>query len=806
MSDATRETVGDERDFKSYSKVCATYGAKAAGLLLIPQKWSLPYLSVAGSLHASWRIDGTTLETEYKHQVENFLAEHRNRAEFGFIVRSSGVNELFQDRGRFKSIRIGKLATYNDFSLAAAKIFEHAEQRAPGHTIALILQVYLAPSAAGHLSNEVRLSPTRNQWQYEVSLPVWAAPKGLNSKFAPSPNTQSPMLVRGHVPHAALRSIGKWATDNFSPRVHIEWIVANRQLWIVQLDLEWPELDGGVDPQNTNQFGKTGIPDPTAARIFSRYSLGTETKWKKLRNLSEFDFSEINQPVLYVATGDRIAEALKRSRSELIDEINSLTNARAVVRMDVNSDNVPSFNLPRTDTVSGIEAANWISDKLTEFTPRVNALADMAFIMHAFLPANAGVWAYADPGEPIAYVDALWGLPDGLQVLPHDAYQVDVHKRILLASKIRHKPRFLQETEEGAWKYVDVLRSKSRTSTLSTKDAVEIGVRTAAIAEKLGQRAQIMWFSNIPPEYAVGRNLPWFRARETVDPSPRQQASKDRPFNVRSYDDLKRIPTNRVTLLLEPEAELIRDDHFLDEVIRFASQSGFPVEIHGSTLSHTYYRLFNAGIAVNPPKFGEYSRSRGRQTFGKLVRDKIPSKIKRGGERVSEGLLSARDMPMALLAKLFEEAFEFREARSKEELTEELSDILEIVRSLSNLSEIPWSDVENARTSKEEARGSFLQRRVLLETSYAQPNRREAETSEIALRDLEKPTSETPNSVTFPIAAVISKHADFLVEVNGRRLNITARWDKNGLTVTIDEKPRAGVTELQLELFQPTAR
>ena len=47
------------------------------------------------------------------------------------------------------------------------------------------------------------------------------------------------------------------------------------------------------------------------------------------------------------------------------------------------------------------------------------------FLFHAFLPAKSAAWAYAKPNNPVEIVDSLWRLPDGLQVLPVDTYEVN---------------------------------------------------------------------------------------------------------------------------------------------------------------------------------------------------------------------------------------------------------------------------------------------------------------------------------------------------------------------------------------------
>jgi predicted house-cleaning noncanonical NTP pyrophosphatase (MazG superfamily) len=597
-----------------------------------------------------------------------------------------------------------------------------------------------------------------------------------------------------------MRSVGLWINETVGPRAHIEWFVSRKNFWVAQIDLEWPELDEGINPLDSSESSTEHRPTPAAARVFSAHQIGVSTPWKKLKNLEEFDFAENNSPRLYLATAREVQNSVGVGDTALADEINLLTAGRAVIRMEVHSSRVKPFNLPRTDTVDGYAAVKWLKERIEEYRPLVDNDEEIAFILHAFLPAKAGVWAYADPGQPIAFVDALWGLPDGLQVLPHDAYQVDVRQKKVSAQKIRFKPRFLTETSDGTWKYVNVLRAKSRSSTLSDKDAIEIGVRTAAIAEKLQQRAQIMWFSGVEPQYSVGRNLPWFRARETVDPAPRQSA-KFPSFRISRHRDLDSVPLTPVALLLDPEAELIRDDTFLDAVIAKALERRLPVEIQGSTLSHTYYRLFSAGVAVNPPKFGDYSRSRKRRVFVKLVRDKIPEQIKKGGEIVVEARLPKSDISFALLGKLIEEIREFQIAKNSPEAIEEMADIVEVLRAISTEFEIGWDDIEASRIRKRKMRGGFDERRVLLETSLSKPDLQEEQLREISLQDFEQPHTIGERGLLFPYSALFSKVAQGRLDLNEDTLEVSVRLAPQGIVVNVEQRRRSLSRETQLELF-----
>jgi len=789
-------------DFDLFSEQCRTYGAKSAGLSILPKDWTPPYFSISVDLYRWWK-DKTTghfYVEQLEQQINNWIDGHRDLIADDIIVRSSGVTESMADRGQLLSLTAGRDATYQDVRDAAFKIFKHAQDRGLRQEIAIVAQFFLKPDGAGHLSNEVRLSPTRNQWVYEVAMPTWIAPRGLNSKFAPRPDSSTPLRVQGTLPHATMRSVGHWINETVLPRAHIEWFVSRGIFWIAQLDLEWRELDEGLDPRQPTVFRPQFSPDPKAATVFNLYKLGDKTRWKKLKNLRDFDFTAENCPRLFWATGEDIDAAIRGGAAKLSEEIDRITAGRAVIRMEVISETVKSFNMPRTDTVDGQSAIKFLSDNLLHYGPLVDRLDDIAFFIHAFIPASAGAWAYAVPGQPIAYVDALWGLPDGLQVLPHDTYQIDVRHEIVSAKKIRFKPRFLTETDKGTWQYANVMCSKSRTSTLTDKDAIAIGVRTASIANRIQKPAQIMWFSGVPADYSIDANLPWFRAREVVDPAPRH-STKFPPFKITNAADLLKVPLRPVTLLLDPEAELIRNDAFLSAVIAKATADRLPVEIQGSALSHVYYRLFSADVAVNPPKFGEYSRVRGRRTFLKIVRDKIPEQIASGGEIVVEARLPKADAPVALLGKLLEEIREYHIASSNLEATEELADVLEVIMAVAKNGDIQWSAVEESRIAKLERRGGFEERRVLLETSFSGPDPKEEQLREVSLQEFEEPQPVGDKGLIFPYSALFSHASTGQLKIGSGTLHLLLRMEAQGILVRFRHVPYSNTDETQLELF-----
>lgn len=90
-------------------------------------------------------------------------------------------------------------------------------------------------------------------------------------------------------------------------------------------------------------------------------------------------------------------------------------------------------------------------------------------------------------------------------------------------------------------------------------------------------------------------------------------------------------------------------------------------------------------------------------SFNKLVRDKIIDIIKSKGENPKYHILGEDEYIAELHRKLFEEAGEFAE----EDSPEELADLLEVVYTIAKVKNIDLEEVEKIRLTKREKRGGF---------------------------------------------------------------------------------------------------
>lgn len=114
------------------------------------------------------------------------------------------------------------------------------------------------------------------------------------------------------------------------------------------------------------------------------------------------------------------------------------------------------------------------------------------------------------------------------------------------------------------------------------------------------------------------------------------------------------------------------------------------------------------------------------KVFNKLVRDKVPEIIEEEGNYTLIRKLSDEEFENALNNKLLEEASEVISATKKEDIKEELSDLLEVMLAKAKLYDISMSEIEECRINKKEIKGTFEDRIFLIKKvnkKYVDENR-----------------------------------------------------------------------------------
>ena len=96
-----------------------------------------------------------------------------------------------------------------------------------------------------------------------------------------------------------------------------------------------------------------------------------------------------------------------------------------------------------------------------------------------------------------------------------------------------------------------------------------------------------------------------------------------------------------------------------------------------------------------------------RKTYNKLIRDKIPEIIRKNNAVPKISELNDEQFKIALKEKLAEEAKELLEAKTQEEILNELSDVLQLIESIAINNNLSVSDIEKQKEKKKQERGAF---------------------------------------------------------------------------------------------------
>ena len=111
-----------------------------------------------------------------------------------------------------------------------------------------------------------------------------------------------------------------------------------------------------------------------------------------------------------------------------------------------------------------------------------------------------------------------------------------------------------------------------------------------------------------------------------------------------------------------------------------------------------------------------------KYVYNKWVRDKIPEEInKKGDRKANYRILDDNEYLKELDKKLFEEAHEFVEEHS----VEELADLMEVISAIMISKNISLGDVERARNIKNEKKGKFENKIYLIDVEQDYADERE---------------------------------------------------------------------------------
>ena len=96
--------------------------------------------------------------------------------------------------------------------------------------------------------------------------------------------------------------------------------------------------------------------------------------------------------------------------------------------------------------------------------------------------------------------------------------------------------------------------------------------------------------------------------------------------------------------------------------------------------------------------------------YNKLIRDKIPDKIKRSGAAALYRILNKKEFEKKLICKAEEEASGMQAAKTKAELISEIADVLDVIDEVKKVKKIATSQIKKAQQKNNQKKGGFKKR------------------------------------------------------------------------------------------------
>ncbi|MGH6813269.1 MAG: nucleoside triphosphate pyrophosphohydrolase [Methylocella sp.] len=780
------------------------FGPKAATLATLPRAWTPPFALITARVFAVNNQDGQALLALGEDIVSRIRELARITGQI--YVRSSVIGETIWDRGSYESIRVD-LASW-DFNAALAQAVTQVLTSAPGKQVGLVIQSYVQPQARGEFGNLLRVSKTRDHWELSSVAPEATSRIRFNTQRDEAANPRSSLeFKRGVPPERLFGSIAAWLNNNLlrghSQRINCEWIANHRHIYLVQVDQEDEDFLG----VNPFQVRVAPVHQPSAARgLFLTHAEGQAIQsWDKLNVLRELlEPVASHKPTLFYVPLSKLPSSndppgltqLEADFRQLIGPDN------IVVRTSVRAGAEKIPNLPRTEGLIPAEAAKWCLETRDEFARERGVTDHLAFVTHRFMAARASAWARAEPENPVVEIHSLWGLPDALQFCPYDIWEVHLPTEVATEYP-DYKSNMLIAREDGRWEYVRIKNEIGRSLSIGHREAMDLAVRTAAIAERLRKACHVMWFVGCVDQVGVQFSIPWYW-NEAHDAEKNLDRSNYQVFTIANQTDLETFKNRsgtrtRHAVKLMPNLDLMRNKEFIGAVGATAKDLGVPVILAGSTLAHAYFELRRKGCTVVTPGEKDHSRVRRNITFGKIVRDKIPGRISQRKEAGVTRKIPSRLKKSFLMSKLLEEALEVRNAQTPDEKRLELADLYEVVRALALTEGVSIEEIVAAADEKKAKAGGFDEGLVLVQTGILGRNRltipdADKHPTQVLARKLSGSVYELP--FTFFGFMEIDQPRSLVFEDLGIRIVVTLKSDR----IELQASREAEQFELPLDL------
>ena len=727
-------------------------GAKAYGLSTIPSVWTLPFFVISSEMYEMY-ISIQNIETLemawYARIIEAMRIIHFDFSQ-NIFLRSNMCTEELSERGQFESYECSIDELFETIKIYFKKIRNKQEII----KVPLLLQQYSQIMGKGHISNEKRISKEHRDWKGEIEQISWDGKSILldDTFTIPFRNWRRKVIIKENdifpLICSSLDNISQvleipcaWATNQHL-RIHFEWVFNGRNVYIVQAD---KEQDYGINPMEIAKSSHNSVKNnfsPIILHVLSAEDEEIYSQYSKILNPLIYNKLGLKTIPIYLLEDKNELQILLNGKvsEQLSDDLNNLATNPLVIRVDVNTDDHSLKQmLPRTDDIRNKnEAISWLIRKSRELNDKHNGKLPFIFIFHNFIPAFSSAFAYAEPKNRQVLVESLWGVPEGLYYYTHDKHIIDTKQQefnnlarseISVTKKINAKNNFIFPSVDGKWKYSSVSTDYIWKSAIPNLTWLkEIAINTRKISEYIGTGVSVMWFIGLDAKVYGCNVFPWYHEKYTYKDVPKQANRKkywnESRFTISrntDFENLRQITQsgnkeNIKYLTFRPvEAGMIRNKDVIDEIGKIAKELNAVIILEGGVLSHAYYQLKKTGAAVEVSSSFESTVS--NMDYDKLVRDKIPEKIKSGGEIAVTKKLSEDELFEQLRIKLIEEAFEVLEAENIDSLIQELADVLEAIDSIIDKKKLHRDSVNMAKIRKKEKIGGFDEGIVLQKTA-----------------------------------------------------------------------------------------
>lgn len=571
-------------------------GTKAAGLLGLPPAWVPRFvvfrtrqLPPAGPL-AGLLSDQTGSRSSLSDLIEQLSGDAKH-----LLVRSNGPEEA----GRPAEMPTRVIGTSGQ---AAQREIVRIAAEHPGREMLPLLQRAVEPAVVGQMSNERRFARSASRWIVEGMLSL-KGPEVLIIR--PGKTAEDALYARSRDELLrSLRSVAALLTRR-PERYRCEWVWDGRRLWVVQADAALPVDDAAArvyltakPPQARSTIVRGGIHE--SHRLFDSPKL---TTWRA--------FAELGwpRPDVRAITGDEWA--IYGSKSAEVRRLEStMRDNPVVVRTDVRGGGNDGTLLPTSGPLSSVKALGRFMHRVaSQFNELGITDGDYVFLLAPLVPTRASAMVRARPDSEAVDVDALWGFPDGLLLLPHDSYVVT---RAREKAIVRHKPACLLWSS-GAWRITAVGGDFDWRRVLARGELRQLASWGRDLARHEGREIQLLALARIGGARGPAACLPFHYTTFDTDRASSDDRTavirRQRARVVRSPKDLEELRGSPSVspLLLRPDVRYLRDVRFLRAVGSTAVASGLPILFEGSLIGHAYYVLTTTGATVIPAERAEPS-------------------------------------------------------------------------------------------------------------------------------------------------------------------------------------------------------